>query len=117
MSDAENARVLGTDLLTDALAHQPLPAEEVVTGRPSAAVRALGALAGPVEVGLWEMSEGTARDVEADEVFLVLTGSGEVRFEDGEVVALAPGVAVRLVAGERTVWTVRETLRKVYVSA
>jgi uncharacterized cupin superfamily protein len=29
---------------------------------------------------------------------------------------LAPGVAVRLTAGERTVWTVTERVRKIWVA-
>jgi uncharacterized cupin superfamily protein len=31
-------------------------------------------------------------------------------------VELAPGSVVRLTAGMRTTWTVRETLRKIYVA-
>ena len=62
------------------------------------------------------MEPGVDHDTEADEVFVVLAGRGTVEFEDGEVVTLAPGVAVRLRAGERTTWTVTETLRKVYVA-
>ena len=69
-----------------------------------------------VEVGVWEMAPGTEQDTEADEVFVVLAGRGTVEFEDGEVVELAPGVAVRLTAGEQTTWTVTEALRKVYVA-
>ena len=71
---------------------------------------------GDAEVGLWGMEPGVDQDTEVDEVFVVLTGRGTVEFEDGEVVELAPGVAVRLRAGERTTWTVTETLRKVYVA-
>lgn len=71
---------------------------------------------GDVEVGVWEMAPGTEQDTEVDEVFVVLAGRGTVTFADGEVVALAPGVAVRLRAGERTTWTVTEALRKVYVA-
>ncbi|MEP9363052.1 cupin domain-containing protein [Nocardioides sp. CN2-186] len=71
---------------------------------------------GETEVGLWGMEPGTDHDTEVDEVFVVLAGRGTVEFEDGEVVTLAPGVAVRLSAGERTTWTVTETLRKVYVA-
>ena len=71
---------------------------------------------GDAEVGLWGMEPGVDHDTEVDEVFVVLAGRGTVRFEDGEVVELAPGVAVRLHAGERTTWTVTETLRKVYVA-
>jgi hypothetical protein len=55
---------------------------------------------GTAEVGLWGMEPGTDHDTEVDEVFVVL----------------APGVAVRLHAGERTTWVVTETLRKVYVA-
>jgi uncharacterized cupin superfamily protein len=67
-------------------------------------------------VGVWEMAPGTEQDTEVDEVFVVLAGRGSVTFEDGEVVELRPGVVVRLTAGERTTWTVTETLRKVYVT-
>jgi uncharacterized cupin superfamily protein len=71
---------------------------------------------GGAEVGLWGMEPGVDHDTEVDEVFVVLAGRGTVEFEDGEVVTLGPGVAVRLRAGERTTWTVTETLRKVYVA-
>ena len=71
---------------------------------------------GDAEIGTWEMAPGTDHDTEVDEVFVVLAGRGTVTFEDGEVVALAPGAAVRLRAGERTTWVVTETLRKVYVA-
>src|SRR5262245_31121203 len=71
---------------------------------------------GTAEVGVWEMAPGTEQDTEADEVFVVLAGRGQVTFEDGEVIELRPGVAVRLRAGERTTWTVTEMIRKVYVA-
>ena len=91
-------------LTTDALA-EVLPAD----GLPLATL-------GEAEVGLWEMAPGVDDDTEVDEVFVVLAGRGRVSFEDGSVVELAPGVAVRLHAGDRTTWTVTETLRKVYVA-
>lgn len=72
---------------------------------------------GGAGIGLWEMAPGEDRDTEADEVFVVLAGAGTVAFEDGSVLTLAPGVVVRLHAGDRTVWTVTETLRKLYVTA
>ena len=71
---------------------------------------------GGAEIGLWEMAPGTDHDTEVDEVFVVLSGQGTVTFEDGAAIELAPGVAVRLHAGERTTWVVTETLRKVYVA-
>ena len=108
-------RLLSPDVTTAAVQHEPLPADEVVDGSPTAAVVSHDAVGG-AEVGLWEMSEGTARDTEVDEVFVVVSGRGSVSFEDGERIDLAPGVAVRLTAGEHTVWTVTERLRKIWVA-
>lgn len=102
-----------TDASSVVLALEPLPAEQVVEGSPRA---------GYVEltdtIGVWEHTPGVSTDVEADEVFVVLSGSATVSFDDP---ALAPielnaGSVARLTAGMRTVWTVRETLRKVYVA-
>lgn len=94
---------------------EPIAPEDVVEGSPSAGSRALTTLGG-VEVGVWEITPGTVTDVETDEVFVVLAGSGTVSFDDGEVVDLAPGAVVRLVAGDRTTWVVHDTLRKLYVA-
>jgi uncharacterized cupin superfamily protein len=70
-----------------------------------------------VEVGLWEAGPGTDTDVEADEAFLVLTGSGTVSFDDdGSAIDLRPGVLVRLHEGDRTTWTITERLRKLYLA-
>lgn len=109
------ARLLSPDVVAHALEHEPLPADEVLEGEPTTAVLDLAAVGG-VDVGLWEMGAGCARDTEVDEVFVVLAGQGTVAFEDGTVLDLRPGVAVRLAAGDRTTWTVTETLRKVWVA-
>lgn len=108
-------RLLSPDVSTAPLDHEPLPEGEVVSGAPTAAVRDLGTVGG-AQVGLWEMTEGTARDTEVDEVFVVVSGRGHVTFDDGERIDLAPGVAVRLTAGEHTVWTVTERVRKIWVA-
>ena len=68
-------RLLSPDVLADPLDHAPLPPDDVVAGSPTAAVLALDTVGG-VEVGVWEMSEGTARDTEVDEVFVVVSGAG-----------------------------------------
>lgn len=47
-------------------------------------------------------------------MFVVLSGRATVAFEDGPTLEVGPGDACRLRAGQRTVWTVHETLRKVY---
>lgn len=94
--------------------HEPVPDGQRVAGHPSTAVVEFEPFAG-TDVGVWEMSVGTMSDVEADEVFVVLSGAASVEFVDsGQRLELAPGDVVRLHAGQRTEWTVTETLRKVY---
>ena len=63
------------------------------------------------------MTPGTMRDVEIDELFVVVAGDATVDFVDSELpsIRLGPGAVVRLEAGMNTVWTVRQTLRKVYL--
>jgi uncharacterized cupin superfamily protein len=95
---------------------QPLPADDVVAGEPATALLPLGGVGGAA-VGLWEMTSGTARDVEADEVFVVLGGRASITVEGAATITVGPGSVVRLSAGDRTVWHVEETLRKVYVTA
>jgi uncharacterized cupin superfamily protein len=116
--------------LTDAsrltLEHEPVPADQVVAGAPMTGYLALDAGdaegTGAGEIGVWEMTPGAMRDVEVDEVFVVLSGAATVEFEspgpDGlhhSPIVLAPGAIVRLEAGMKTIWTVRETLRKVFI--
>jgi uncharacterized cupin superfamily protein len=91
----------------------PVEPSTVLDGDPCTGSRALAAVAG-AEVGVWEMTPGTATDVEVDEVFVVLSGSATLAFDDGTVLELRPSSTVRLRAGDRTTWTVHETLRKVY---
>ena len=107
-------RLLSPDVTAAALDHEPLPPEDVVDGSPTAAVLTLdtsAARGGPVgddrghrprHRGRRGLRRGLRR--------------GQVTFEDGERIDLAPGVAVRLTAGERTVWTVTERVRKIWVA-
>ncbi|CAH0237943.1 hypothetical protein SRABI76_02927 [Microbacterium oxydans] len=113
----ELAAGTGADAATLPLPHAPLPADEVLAGSPTTAVHALSTLGG-VEVGIWEMTPGTASDTESDEVFVVLSGSATIAFDDPALpdLEIGPGSVVRLAEGQRTVWTVAETLRKVYIA-
>lgn len=112
------------DGTSEILEHEPVPDEQVVAGSPTTGLLTLGEL-GDCSVGLWEMAPGAMWDVESDEVFVVISGRGRVDFEDvpGEgqsplpdSIDLGPGSVVRLSAGMRTVWTVTETLRKVWLA-
>ncbi|MCM3695473.1 cupin domain-containing protein [Microbacterium oleivorans] len=88
----------------------PVPADQIVDGAPEAGFIELTAV-----VGVWEHTPGTSTDVEDDEVFVVLSGRATVRWAGGEL-TLRPGTVGRLSAGTETIWTVTETLRKVYVT-
>lgn len=69
---------------------------------------------GLVARGIWQMTPGAATDVEADEVFVVLSGRATVASADGTVLEVGPGDVAVLTEGAETTWTVHETLRKVY---
>ena len=78
----------------------------------------LGTIAG-ADYGLWEMSAGAMRDVEGDEVFLVISGTGRIEFDEPEhrPIDLAPGILVRLADGMRTRWYVDDApLRKLFIA-
>jgi uncharacterized cupin superfamily protein len=96
--------------------HEDVAPDQVVDGQPRTGVGHLGRF-GDLEVGVWEMTPGAMCDVEADEVFVVLSGAATVEFDDGRSrLSLHPGDAVRFADGTRTVWTVTETLRKLYLT-
>jgi uncharacterized cupin superfamily protein len=107
----------GVDAGAVPLAHEPLPADEVIIGAPTTAVHELATIGG-VEVGIWEMTPGTASDTEVDEVFVVLSGHARIEFVEPALPAIevGPGSVVRLAEGQRTAWTVTETLRKIYIA-
>ena len=102
-------RLISADVLTEPLEDDGVSVALATSSTTLTAVKAS-------EVGLWEAGPGTDTDVEVDEVFLVLAGAGTVSFEDGSSLALRPGVIVRLVAGDRTTWTITDRLRKLYLA-
>ena len=95
---------------------EPVAGDQVVHGAPAAGFATVSSF-GDLEVGVWEMTVGAMRDVESDEVFVVIAGRATVTFgADDRVMNLSAGSVARLAAGDRTVWTVTETIRKVYMS-
>lgn len=95
--------------------HEPVPADQSISGSPTTGTQTLDE---PTiwEVGVWEHSVGTSTDIEADEVFVVISGRATVECDDGAVLSIGPGDVGFLQAGTATTWTVHETLRKVYVA-
>ena len=69
---------------------------------------------GRVVRGVWQITPGVIKDVEADELFVVISGRATVEVEGGERLELEPGVVGVLRSGDRAVWRIHETLRKVF---
>lgn len=100
------------------LSHDAVPGDQVVAGSPHTGSVVLGEWSGK-ELGVWEMTPGEMTDVEADELCVIISGSGIVRrVIGGESVEqpLVPGAVFALRDGEETLWIVHETVRKVYLA-
>lgn len=98
------------------LEHEAVPADQAGDGNTTTGAVSVDDFAG-LDVGVWEMSVGVMTDVEADELFVVLSGSATVEFaDDSPTISIGAGDLVRLAPGAKTVWTVTETLRKVYLT-
>lgn len=121
MTDARDSGRLDAGTATDAsllpVAFDLLDAAKVITGTPATRYLALDTTA-EREVGVWEHTVGVSRNIEADEVFVVLAGDATLEFIEPALapIELRPGVVVRLEDGMSTIWTVRDTLRKVLVA-
>lgn len=119
----DNAGLEHIDALEISLSHTPV--EPNLQGEEShpttTGATKLGELAN-ARIGVWEMSVGCTNDIEVDEYFVVLSGYGSVQVAERngffeQTQQLAPGSVVRLYAGMHTIWQVKQTLRKVYMTA
>jgi uncharacterized cupin superfamily protein len=101
------------------LTPSPLDPSTIVSGTPEVSSTVLHESAdgrgGGVSGGIWQITPGVVTDVEADEIFVVVSGRATIEFEDGPTIEVGPGDACVLERGARTRWTVHETLRKAYV--
>lgn len=107
------------DALRADVALEDVPADQVTAGRPRAGLTTVATIA-RADISIWEMTAGGMRDVEIDEVFVVIAGEATVTlFTDGvesDRIELRPGVICRLEAGSTTRWDVARMLRKVYIA-
>lgn len=69
---------------------------------------------GRISRGVWQITPGVVTDIEADELFVVISGRATIEIEDGPTLDVGPGDLCVLQRGARTVWRVHETLRKVF---
>lgn len=111
-SEAKSRRI---DPRTVALEPWPLDPETIVEGAPEVSGLVLDESAdGSVQRGIWQHSVGSSRDIEADELFVVVFGRATIEIEGRPTLEVGPGDVGLLSAGDRTLWHVHETLRKVY---
>lgn len=100
--------------LLNQLEPEPLDPGQIVAGTPEVTELTLLETADGETSGLWRITPGVVTDTEVEESFMVMTGKGHVSFEDGSRVELEPGVTHRFAGGEKTTWTIEETLLKAY---
>ncbi|MFJ7166134.1 cupin domain-containing protein [Streptomyces globosus] len=103
------------DLPDAALEPEELDPAQVLSGNPVVTGKVLWESPDGSQVrGIWQITPGVVTDTEADELFVVVSGRATVEVEGGAALEVGPGSACVLREGDRTVWTVHETLRKVY---
>ncbi|MER7763997.1 cupin domain-containing protein [Streptomyces sp. NPDC097619] len=94
---------------------EELDPAQIVSGEPVVTGKVLWESPDGGQVrGIWQITPGVVTDTEADELFVVISGRATVAVEGGPVLELGPGSLGVLREGDRTTWTVHETLRKGY---
>ncbi|MFE2377135.1 cupin domain-containing protein [Streptomyces sp. NPDC059398] len=94
---------------------EPLDAAQIVSGDPVVTGKVLWESPDGTQLrGIWQITPGVVTDTEANELFVVVSGRATVAVEGGETMRIGPGDACVLREGDRTTWTVHETLRKAY---
>ncbi|MDH6142805.1 putative cupin superfamily protein [Kitasatospora sp. GP30] len=94
---------------------EPLPQDQILSGTPEVSGRLLWESPdGRCLRGIWQITPGVVTDTEADELFVVISGRATIEVENGPTLQVGPGDLAVLREGDRTTWTVHETLRKAY---
>ncbi|WP_420169177.1 cupin domain-containing protein [Streptomyces violaceoruber] len=97
------------------LVPEPLDPSQIVSGDPVVTGKVLWESPDGRQIrGIWQITPGVVTDTEANELFVVVSGRATVAVEDGATLEIGPGDACVLREGDRTTWTVHETLRKAY---
>ncbi|MEU5325410.1 cupin domain-containing protein [Streptomyces parvus] len=97
------------------LVPEPLDPAQIVSGDPVVTGKVLWESPDGKQIrGIWQITPGVVTDTEANELFVVVSGRATVAVEGGATLEIGPGDACVLREGDRTMWTVHETLRKAY---
>ncbi|MFD0304513.1 cupin domain-containing protein [Streptomyces sp. NPDC127119] len=110
MNSSFAVHVPDADLIPEALD----PAQ-ILQGSPEVSAKVLWESKDGTQVrGIWQITPGIVTDTESDELFVVVSGRATIAVEGGATFDVGPGDACVLRAGDRTTWTVHETLRKAF---
>ncbi|MEU9414246.1 cupin domain-containing protein [Streptomyces sp. NPDC048272] len=94
---------------------EELDPAQIVSGTPVVTGKVLWEAEDGLQIrGIWQITPGVVTDTEADELFVVVGGRATIEVEGGDTLEVGPGSACVLREGDKTTWTVHETLRKAY---
>ncbi|WP_328298030.1 cupin domain-containing protein [Streptomyces sp. NBC_00435] len=103
------------DLSDTELEAEELDPAQILSGDPVVTGKVLWEAPDGSQVrGIWQITPGVVTDTEANELFVVVSGRATIEVEGGATLEVGPGSACVLREGDRTTWTVHETLRKAY---
>lgn len=92
--------------------YDPEP-DSVLAGNPVTSITVLAA-ADKVKYGVWQITPGTSVQVATPGMFVVISGRATIEVDGDLTFDIGPGDVCICDGGERTIWTVHETLRKVW---
>ncbi|MFD9337023.1 cupin domain-containing protein [Streptomyces sp. NPDC060028] len=114
-SSAPSFAVSVAEIPDSELEVEQLDPAQIVSGEPVVTGRVLWEAEDGSQVrGIWQITPGVVTDVEANELFVVVGGRATIEVEGGATLEVGPGSACVLREGDKTTWTVHETLRKAY---
>ncbi|MER7513600.1 cupin domain-containing protein [Streptomyces lavendulae] len=103
------------DVPDSELEAEELDPAQIVSGTPVVTGKVLWEAEDGSQIrGIWQITPGVVTDTEANELFVVVGGRATIEVEGGATLEVGPGSACVLREGDRTTWTVHETLRKAY---
>lgn len=103
------------DVPDSELEAEDLDPQQIVSGTPVVTGKVLWEAEDGSQIrGIWQITPGVVTDTEANELFVVVSGRATIEVEGGATLEVGPGSACVLREGDRTTWTVHETLRKAY---
>lgn len=101
--------------VTDQLEPDPLDPADIVSGSPETSDLVLATDEEANETcGFWSITPGVVTDTEVKESSLIFKGRATVSFEDGSSQTVGPGDVLVFEGGEKTTWTVEETIFKAF---